>query len=123
MKNKINNTTMGEVIFWTIIRIVLTIPVVWLLKEYIDFRYWWILGTLAIYGVVIHPAVIHYRLYEKRNKFIIESTLCSTCQHFDKSAILCMKHDKHPTKDFLPCDGLDWEPKNLNVDNEDIFHG
>lgn len=101
-------------------RTAIVIPVVWILQGYIDFQYWWIIGLTAIYGLIIHPAIIHYKLFEKKNKDIIESTLCSTCRHFDGSAVLCMKYDKHPTKEFLPCGGVDWEPKSINIDN-DIF--
>lgn len=102
---------MGEIIFWTIIRTAITIPLVWLLQGYLDFKFWWVLCLFAIYGVIIHPTIIHYRLFEEKNADIIDSTLCSTCQHFDKSAVLCMKHDSHPTTEYLPCDGVDWQPK------------
>lgn len=111
---------MGEIVFWTIVRIVLTLPIIWVLESYIDFQIWWLISLAAIYGVIVHPAVIHYRLFEEKNKEIIETTLCSTCQHFDKSAVLCLKHDKHPTKEYLPCEGLDWSPKTSNID-EDIL--
>ncbi len=110
---------MGEVVFWTIIRIAITIPILWIGKDFIDFQLWWLITLMAIYGVIIHPTIIHYRLFEDRNKEVIESTLCSTCKHFDKSAVLCMKYDKHPTREFLPCNGIEWEPKSLN--KEDIF--
>ncbi len=102
---------MGEIVFWTIIRIAITLPIIWVLQSYIDFQFWWSISLLAIYGVIIHPAIIHYRLFEEKNKDIIESTLCSSCNHFDKSAVLCLKYDKHPSKDFLPCEGESWEPK------------
>jgi hypothetical protein len=111
---------MGSIVFWTIIRISILIPILWFLQGYIEFQFWWIINILSIYGFIIHPAAIHYRLFEEKNKEIIESTLCSTCRHFDKSAVLCMKYDKHPSKDFLPCDGLDWEPKSIDLNKEDI---
>ena len=110
---------MGEIVFWTIIRTAVVIPIVWFLGSYIEYQFWWIISVMAIYGVIIHPAIIHYRLFEEKNKAVIESTLCSTCRHFDKSAVLCMKYDKHPSVDYLPCNGLDWEPKTTNVDSED----
>lgn len=112
---------MGEVIFWTIVRIAVIIPVLWWAEGYFHTQFWWTIGLLAIYGIVIQPAVVHYRLFKTKNKDIIESTLCSTCKHFDESAVLCMLHDKHPTKAFLPCEGVDWEPRPMDVDNEDIF--
>lgn len=101
---------MGDIVFWTIIRTAITIPMVWFLQGYLDFQIWWLVCFFSIYGVIIHPAIIHYRLFEEKSKEVIESTLCSTCQHFDKTAVLCMKHDAHPTTQFLPCDGIDWIP-------------
>lgn len=110
---------MGEVVFWTIIRIAVLIPAMWILRGYIDFQLWWIICLVCIYGIIIHPMVIHYKFFEQKNKDIIESSLCSSCKHFDKSAVLCMKYDQHPTMDFLPCDGLDWEP-GVNEFDKDV---
>jgi hypothetical protein len=110
---------MGAIVFWTLVRILLVIPALWVALEFMDFKFWWTVCILAVYGIVIHPAVIHYRLFEEKNREIIETTLCSSCKHFDKSAVLCMKYDKHPTKENLPCEGLDWEPK--STVNEDIL--
>ena len=111
---------MGEIVFWTIMRTAITIPLVWLLQGYLDFKFWWVLSLFAIYGVIVHPAIIHYRLFEEKNKDIIESTLCSTCLHFDKSAVLCMKHDTHPTQEILPCEGLDWEPNAFQTSKDEL---
>jgi len=61
--------------------------------------------------LIVHPAMVSYRWFEERNKKVIESTLCSSCKHFDQSAVLCIKYDKHPTENYVPCDGVDWEPK------------
>jgi len=112
---------LGDIVFWTIVRTALVIPLVWFLQNYIDLQLWWIISAVSIYGIIIHPAIIHYRLFEEKNKEIVESTLCSTCRHFDKSAVLCMKHDKHPTKEYLPCGGLDWEIKTSTLNNEKYF--
>ncbi len=112
---------MGEIVFWTMVRIIVIIPILWFAEGYIGHQFWWILIMMTIYGVIIQPAIVHYRLFEEKNKDIIESTLCSTCLHFDKTAVLCMKHDKHPTKDFLPCGGLDWEFKASDIDNYDVY--
>lgn len=73
---------------------------------------------MAVYGVIIHPAVIQYKLFMETNKEIINNTLCSSCKHFDKSAVLCMKHDKHPTVDSLPCEGMHWELKESYYEEE-----
>jgi hypothetical protein len=66
---------------------------------------------MSIYGIIIHPAIVQYNQFKEDNKEIINNTLCSSCRHFDETAVICMKHDKHPTVDSLPCEGLDWEMK------------
>jgi hypothetical protein len=115
----------GAVVFWTIVRALLVIPLLWILLGLIEMEYWWTLVVLCVYGVVIHPAVIHYRLFEEKNREIIETTLCSSCRYFEKSAVLCMKFDKHPSKTFLPCKGFDWEmrPPDRTEEDEIIDEG
>lgn len=68
------------------------------------------MAFISLYGVIVHPALIQYRLFVEENKEIIKNTLCSSCRNFDETAVLCMKYDKHPTTKELPCDGIDWEP-------------
>ncbi len=111
---------MGEVVFWTIIRTAIVLPLLWVLKSYLNVDLWWTVSIISVYGVIIHPAVIHYRLFNEKNEEIIEDTLCSTCEHFDKTAVLCLKHDEHPTRDYLPCDGIDWSPKSSDK-SQNVF--
>lgn len=102
---------MGAIVFWTLIRTAVLIPALLLLFDFMDYKFWWIVGVMSVYGVIIHPAVIQYNLFIEKNKEVLNNTLCSSCRHFDKSAVLCMKYDKHPTTKFLPCEGNDWELK------------
>ncbi|MCU0331931.1 MAG: hypothetical protein MUE93_00810 [Ignavibacteriaceae bacterium] len=102
---------MGETVFWTIIRAAVTIPGLWILKGQIDFQLWIMISVAAIYVLIFHPAMVSYRWFEQHNKKVIESTLCSSCKNFDRSAVLCIKYDKHPTENYIPCDGVEWEPK------------
>jgi hypothetical protein len=76
-----------------------------------DAQLWWMVSIAAIYVLIIHPAMVSYRWFERRNKKVIESSLCSSCKNFDPSAVLCIKYDKHPTENYVPCDGVEWEPK------------
>ena len=101
---------MGEVIFWTMVRIVVVLPLIWILRGYVGYDLWWTISLFAIYGIIIHPAIIHYNRIHEKNQEVIENTLCSSCEHFDESAVLCLKHDKHPTKENIPCGGIDWSP-------------
>lgn len=75
---------------------------------------------LSIFGIVIHPTVIHYKLFIEKNKDIIDFTMCSSCKNFDESAILCLKHDEHPSRIYLPCEGIDWEPFGTEQANKDV---
>ncbi|MCZ6704241.1 MAG: hypothetical protein O6940_14530 [Ignavibacteria bacterium] len=102
---------MGDIVFWTIMRTAIIIPAVWVLRSYIDEQLWLLIGIATIYGIIIHPAILSYRKFETKNKELLESSLCSTCKHFDPSAVLCLKHDKHPTENYIPCEGEHWEPK------------
>ncbi|MDP3148751.1 MAG: hypothetical protein Q8N83_06425 [Ignavibacteria bacterium] len=111
---------MGEIIFWTLVRIMIIIPTIYILRNYLDYSVWWSASFLLIYGVVLHPAIQQFRYFLEKNKEVLESTLCSSCEHFDKSAVLCMKHDEHPTENYLPCDGIDWSPKSKGNEVENI---
>jgi len=102
---------MGEIIFWTLIRTFLVIPTNIFLMDIIDFRFWWILLFVSVYGIIIHPTIIQYKLFEQKNKDIISNSLCSSCKHFDETAVICMKYDKHPSLQEIPCNGKDWEYK------------
>jgi hypothetical protein len=102
---------MGVIIYKFILRLAVAILVLWFFKDHFNDQYFWIIGALAIYFFTIHPAYLAYSKFREENKTILTSTLCSTCKHFDETAILCMKYDKHPTENYIPCEGSDWEPK------------
>ncbi len=108
---------MGGIIFWAIIRAALLVPSLWILYGMMEYKYWWWFGILSVYGIIIHPASIQYRMFLKQNEDIIKNTLCSSCRNFDETAVLCLKHDEHPSLDKLPCDGIDWEP--IQSENEE----
>lgn len=102
---------MGAIVYWTIMRIAILIPLLWIAVDYIEYKYWWIIVMMSIYGFILHPTVIQYKLFREQHKEVITNTLCSSCKHFDETAVLCLKFDKHPTQETIPCEGGDWEPK------------
>jgi low affinity Fe/Cu permease len=104
---------MGHIVFWAIIRAAIIIPIIWFAKPLFKYSDWWVMGILSLYAVILHPAIIQYQQFLKKNRPVLEGTLCSSCRHFDKTAVLCLKHDEHPTTDDIPCDGLDWEPNGV----------
>lgn len=102
---------MGGIVYWTLLRIAILIPLLWLAIDYIDYKFWWVILSMSVYGVIIQPAVIQYRLFMEKNKEVISNSLCTSCKHFDETAVLCLKYDEHPTDEEVPCDGIDWQPK------------
>jgi hypothetical protein len=112
---------MGGIIFWGIIRAAVLIPVLWLLYGMMEYKYWWWFGILTVYGVVLHPALIQYRIFMHDNDELINNSLCSSCRHFDKTAVICQKFDQHPTLKSLPCEGLDWEPLGMKNEETEIY--
>ncbi len=101
---------MGEIVYKTLIRFVFVLLTLWFCKNIFDEKFFWIISVLSIYLFVFHPAFLSYKKFLDENKSVITNSLCSTCKHFNESAVLCLKYDKHPTEDFIPCEGTDWEP-------------
>lgn len=102
---------MGEIVYKTLIRLALTLLGLWFSKVFFDEKFFWIVSILAIYLFVFNPAYLSYKKFIEDNQNIICNTLCSSCKHFNQSAVLCTKYDKHPKDNFIPCEGTDWEPK------------
>lgn len=102
---------MGEIVYKILIKFGLTLIILWFLKNQFDEKYFWIVSALAIFFFVINPAYMAYKQFLEKNENIVSGTLCSSCKHFDTSAVLCIKYDKHPTESYIPCEGKDWEPK------------
>jgi hypothetical protein len=111
---------MGGIVFWAIIRAAFLIPTLWMLYGMMEYKYWWWFGIFTVYGVIIYPATIQYRIFLQKNEEIINNTLCSSCSNFDETAVICLIHDKHPTKDFLPCEGVGWEPVEAKNEKKEI---
>lgn len=102
---------MGEIVYKTILRLFVIIIILWFGKDYLDYQFFWIISLLAIYLFVINPAYLSYNKFIDKNNPVINNSLCTSCKSFDKSAVLCIKYDKHPTEEFIPCEGTSWEPK------------
>lgn len=102
---------MGEIIFRSLIKIALAIPALWYLIDKIDSRLWWIILIAVAFGFIVKPAINQFEDFNLKNSEVIENSICSSCKHFDKSSVLCMKYDKHLKPDFIPCEGNSWEQK------------
>lgn len=102
---------MGGIVYWGLLRTAVVIILLWFAYDYFDYKFFWIIFILAIYLVIIHPIISEYKKFISKNREVINNSLCSQCKHFNESAVLCLKYDEHPTEDYTPCDGIDWEVK------------
>lgn len=102
---------MGNIALWTLIRLAILIPALMYFSSLYNGRYNWAILVIAIYLVIIHPIIVQYKNFKEKNKEVVEDSLCSRCRHFDETAVLCMKYDQHPTKDYIPCNTFDFEPQ------------
>lgn len=107
---------MGGVILKSLFNFVLAIFLFFLTKSYINSQYYLLFFLLIFLIIVVIPHLRNINEFNRQNSVLIENTLCSSCQHFDKTAVLCLKFDEHPTVDYLPCEGGCWEP-NFNYQN------
>ena len=102
---------MGEIVYKTLVRFMLILLALWFSKNLFGEKFFWIISVLAIYLFVFYPTYSAYKRFVDENKNVITNSLCSSCKHFNESAVLCTKYDKHPTENFIPCEGTDWELK------------
>ena len=104
---------MGSIVTWAIIRAAIVIVISFVLLEYvpwIEYGVRWMISMAALFAVVLYPAQIQYRLYKEGTKNIVAHSLCSSCKHFEETAVMCLVLDEHVTESYLPCEGLRWEP-------------
>ncbi len=108
--------SLGSIIWGALLRLGLVLMTVWFFKEYIEnYADWWIVASLAIYGLAIYPAQIQYEYFQQSNQRVIESTLCSSCRHFRSENLHCTLLDEHISEQYLPCQGEEWEPVSLDL--------
>lgn len=108
---KLDGFILGDIVYKSLLRLGLALIVLWFTKDYFSEKFFWIISILAIYLFVVYPMIMAYKRFIEDNRNIVTNTLCASCKQFDKTAILCLKYDKHPNEDFIPCEGKDWEPK------------
>lgn len=103
--------TTGAIIWGTLLRsFILMVVSTILIRKYMLYDYIYFL-IFILWFFIAMPAYKAYQNFDKDMEDFTESTLCGTCRNFEKSAQLCKIYDQHPTKNFIPCDGLSWEPK------------
>lgn len=108
--------TVGSIVWGVILRAFIIVFLSFLVISFYRFQgYWW--AVLFIFWfAAAYPGWRQYQSFQKRIKDIEESTLCGTCVHFESSGQLCKIYDEHITNDYIPCEGLDWQPRTFEDD-------
>lgn len=106
--------TTGAIVWGVIMRSALIITLMLLLNEQLHLRNYWYFSLFTLWIFVAYPAYRQYRRFNERMDSFEEETLCGTCIHFDRGGQLCKIYDEHVSKNYIPCDGMDWQPKNYD---------
>lgn len=102
---------MGKIYFNTLLLFIVCI--IFFILTYKYFHHFFepfIYFTILFVIFVILPFYKSYRNFHDQNKPIIQESICSTCNFFDKNNVYCIKHDTFVQKDYIPCNGNDYEP-------------
>ncbi|HRP02771.1 MAG TPA: hypothetical protein PLE30_09010 [Candidatus Kapabacteria bacterium] len=108
---KVPIVTIGSIVWGVILRATIVIVVVSALLTIPQFRDYWWFSFFAIWFFVAFPAYQQYQIFQNRIDELEEDTLCGSCVHFRKESQMCSLYDEHISKDYIPCEGKDWEPK------------
>ncbi len=110
--------TIGSIIFGALLRAAIVILAIFFVVEYFDLRGFWYLTSFSVWLLAAFPAYRQYTAYNERMKNFEEETLCGKCKHFEPSGQFCRIYDEHVSKNYIPCEGLSFEPKEFSADEE-----
>jgi hypothetical protein len=111
--------TTGSIVWGIILRMSIIVFLSFLLFSSFEMRQYWWISLLAIWAIAAYPGWRQFAKFQENVKKVEESTLCGSCRHFDKTSQLCRIFDEHVSKDYIPCEGISWEPRHYDSDEED----
>ncbi len=102
--------TTGSIVWGIILRTSIIVAISFFLVTRIDTKeiYW--ICLFLVWMLAFYPGWRQFNIFRESIAKMQEETLCGSCRHFEPSSQLCKILDEHPTKDYVPCDGLSWEP-------------
>lgn len=109
--------TTGSIIWGVLLRTAFLIVIITLLLESLSMRQHWWLMLFAIWFGAAFPAWNQYRKFQERIKEFQEETLCGSCVHFEANSQLCKIFDEHVSTEYIPCEGMNWEPKHSDLND------
>jgi hypothetical protein len=103
--------TTGSIVLGVILRSSIVIIItLFLVNRYDFYEYWWY-SFFSIWFFVGFPAYRQFSKFNERMKVLSEETLCGKCKHFNPGAQTCQIYDVHVSKNHIPCEGMEWEPR------------
>ncbi len=102
--------TVGSIVWGIILRASIIVLFSFFFIQFFRFHGYWWLALFIFWFAAIYPGWKQFQNFDKKIKDIEENTLCGKCKYFESSGQLCKIYDEHITKEYIPCDGLDWEP-------------
>ena len=102
--------TTGTVVLGGLIRLSILIITMWWISDVWEFHQFWPLFSIMVVMIVFYPAYREMAIFSQSIDTISESTMCGSCMHFESSAQICSRYDEHITEEYIPCEGMDWEP-------------
>lgn len=104
--------TTGSILWGVLLRSAILILIISLFLESLSMRQHWWLMLFALWFLVAYPAWLQYKKFQERIQNFQKETLCGSCKHFEANSQLCKIYDQHVSTEFIPCEGLSWEPIN-----------
>lgn len=104
--------TTGSIAWGIILRSAIIIFLSFLAMPIIEKRSFWWIFLFLLWFFAAYPGWRQFQHYKHQIKEVEETTLCGNCVHFDSTSQLCKLLDEHISEGYVPCGGIDWEPKN-----------
>ena len=103
--------TTGSIIWGILLRTSILMLLTFIFISKYEYREYWWMSVFLIWLLAIYPGWRQHQIFQRKMEKFTDETLCGSCKYFDSTSQLCRTHDEHPTKSYIPCEGLDWEPK------------
>jgi hypothetical protein len=110
--------TTGSIVWGVLLRTAIIVFLSFIFYQFFGMQKFWWFTLLLIWFVSAYPAYRQYQIFQHRIQKVQEETLCGKCKYFESSSQLCRLYDEHISKNYIPCEGLSWEP--TTVDENDI---
>ncbi|MBX7156288.1 MAG: hypothetical protein U0Y96_10635 [Candidatus Kapaibacterium sp.] len=103
--------TTGSVVSGALMRGILVILIGTAISQRMSVEATWMISIILLWAYVAYPAYRQYVVFNTHVEEIENTTLCGQCRHFSSTNQLCSIYDEHVTNTYVPCEGIDWEPR------------